>query len=47
MPTMPDAVIVFQEKLLFQESIKCRRSCNFRFRNVSNSLRLNWTSEED
>jgi hypothetical protein len=42
MPTMPDAVIVFQKaKLLFaQESSKCRWCCNFRIRNVSKFIAI-------
>jgi glutamate dehydrogenase (NADP+) len=47
MPTMPDAVIVFQEaNYSLQESIKCRRSCNFRFRNVSKLIEIKLDSEE-
>jgi hypothetical protein len=42
MPTMPDAVIVFQEaKLLFAPGKASNgRSCNFRFRNVSKLIEI-------
>jgi glutamate dehydrogenase (NADP+) len=46
MPTMPDAVIVFQEANYYSQSIKCRRCCNFRFRNVSKFIEIKLDSEE-
>jgi glutamate dehydrogenase/leucine dehydrogenase len=41
MPTMPDAVIVFQEAKLFaQEKHQMQEVCNFRFRNVSKLIEI-------
>jgi glutamate dehydrogenase (NADP+) len=41
MPTMPDAVIVFQEAKLFAPGKhQMQESCNFRFRNVSKLIEI-------